>query len=659
MKLRWMSVVLLLLASPAAPADAPYSGLGKSSVSPETIARFAPPPLAPEVSRRIQSMLDVRAPGMGEPSPDGTKLYFTWRVTGVTQIWRLDGPNQFPVQLTGGEDATAIEDVTPDGATLIVQRDHGGEENPGLYTMPASGGPLTPIQHVPGVQSEFDALSPDGRWVYFHSNDQKKDAYAIYRWDLVEHRRETVIDAPGLWSVADVQPDGHLLVAKATGPISSEYSEWDPATKTLSPRFGQGESVEYTAQYGAHTGELLVLTNKLGDFRRLYAWRAGTLTPVTPPLHADVSHFGIDAARKHVLYTVNQDGYTKLFALDAATLQPVALPSLPAADHVSFGTLTRDGRFATIGVETATAPRSAYVLDWGSGTLTSWVRPSAPEVDTRRFAAAHLEYAPARDGARIPLFVRRPERAGSGPAPVVVVFHGGPESQAVPGFSAFAQLFVDAGFVFVEPNVRGSDGYGKAYLNADNGPKRLQVITDIEDVARYVRKAYAVNGQAPKVGVFGGSYGGYSALMAMTRFAGDYDAGVSIVGISNLVTFLNNTAPYRRILRIPEYGDPVKDHDALVKLSPITYIDRLRAPLLVMSGANDPRVPVGEGVQIHEAAKQRNVPTELIVFANQGHGATTRDDQVLEYGHALRWFETYLKSPAGPATAGASGAAAK
>ena len=216
------------------------------------------------------------------------------------------------------------------------------------------------------------------------------------------------------------------------------------------------------------------------------------------------------------------------------------------------------------------------------------------------------------------------------------------EGQAVPGFSTRAQLFVDAGFVYVEPNVRGSEGYGKAWLHADDGAKRLAVITDIEDAAKHVRAAFAVGGKAPKVGVYGGSYGGYSAMMAMTRFAGAYDAGASVVGIANLVTFLRNTAPYRRPLRISEYGDPDKDAEALVALSPVTYVDRVKAPMILVQGASDPRVPVGEAVQIHEALKGKGIDAPLIVFADEGHGAQKRGNIVLQTGHVLRFFETHL-----------------
>lgn len=628
----------------AAGPQTAYKGHGAESVPAEVIARYAPKPLPPETARRIQSMMDVRAPGMGQVSPDGRKLYFGWSVTGTSQVWRLDGANTFPVQLTGGEDRTTLADVFPDGKTLVLQRDRKGEENPGLYLMPAAGGPLVEVQHVKGVQTFHQFVSADGAWVYYTANDVKPDSYAVYRWNVATGQKELLVSEPGLWNVSDHRPDGTLLLAKWTGSLTSEYWEWSPATRKLTPLLGQEKPEEYQAVYGAAPGQLLVLTPKLGEYRKLCTYEGGKLTPITGDLSWDVSGFSLDEAKSRVLYTVNEAGYTKLFALDARTLKPVALPKLPeGADHVYAGATTRDGRFTTFGVETAKAPRTSYVYDWKTGALARWVVPSAPEVDTATFAAATLEHYPARDGTKIPAFVRRPAKCEPAPCPVVVDFHGGPEGQAQPGFSTYAQIFVDAGFVYVEPNVRGSDGYGRTWLDADNGRKRLDVWTDIEDAATWARKAFAADGKAPKVGVTGGSYGGYSTLVAMTRFAGAYDAGASIVGISNLVTFLENTAPYRRILRTTEYGDPEKDRDALTELSATTHIAKLKAPLQIQQGATDPRVPVGEAIQMYEAAAKTGVPTELIVYADEGHGAGKRDNQVLMVGHAVRWMETHLK----------------
>jgi dipeptidyl aminopeptidase/acylaminoacyl peptidase len=328
--------------------------------------------------------------------------------------------------------------------------------------------------------------------------------------------------------------------------------------------------------------------------------------------------------------------------LDAKSLKPIALPKLQAADQTSVGGLTRNGRYATFVVSGAQLPSTPVVYDWQTRKSAVWRVPETPEVDATKFAKHTLEYYPARDGTKIPMFVRRPDRCAADPCPVIVTFHGGPEGQARPGFSPIGQLYVDAGFILVEPNVRGSTGYGKSWLHADDGPKRLAIITDIEDASRYIRTAWAKNGVAPKVGVYGGSYGGYSTLMAMTYFAGAFDAGVALYSISNLYSFLMNTAPYRRILRISEYGDPVKDKEALQTLSPITHIAKVTSPLLLVQGVNDPRTPVGEAIVIHDQLEQRGIPTGLILFADEGHGASKRSNIVLQIGHTIAFFEKQL-----------------
>ncbi len=622
-----------------------YSGLGAASVTPETLARYAAPPLDPEVARHVQAMLDVRSPGAGRVSNDGNHLFFGWRVTGSSQIWRIDGPQRFPVQLTGGEDSTGLVGLSPDGTWLLAARDEGGAENPGLFWQASTGGPLHVIQQLKGVQTFVDFISDDGRYVYFHSNDIKPDSYALYRWEKATGRRELVFDRDGLWSVADHQPDGRLLLVRELGSAVVEVHEWNPATKTLTPIIGVGEREEYQVAYGAAAGEVLVLTPKLGEFRRLYSWKVGALTAISPERKFDVSGFDIDPTRKRVLINTNEGGYTRLSALDAKTYKPLALPKFPENDATYIGATSLNGRFTAFFVDVGSSPSVNFVVDWQTGKATQWQQPSAPEVDLKSVVRATLESYPARDGTPIPMLVRRPPECAKKLCPVVIEFHGGPEGQSTPGFNTWAQLMVDAGFIFIEPNVRGSDGYGKAWFHADDGPKRLNVITDIEDAAIYARKAFAVGGAAPKVAITGGSYGGYSTLVGMTMFAGAYDVGVAVVGFSNIVTFLQNTAPYRRVLRVNEYGDPEKDREALLKLSPITYIDKVKGPLLIIQGANDPRVPVGEALQMHAALEKRGLKSPLIIFADEGHGSQKRGNQVQEIGQTLKFLSEHLKGP--------------
>ncbi len=262
----------------------------------------------------------------------------------------------------------------------------------------------------------------------------------------------------GLWHVSDLRDDGRLLLRRETGSLTAEYYEWDPAKQTLAPLVGVGETEEYDARYGAREGQLIVLTNKLGEFRRLYEWTAGKLTPLGEDAKFDVDAFDVDTRRTRILSTINEAGFTRPRALDAKTLKPLKLPAVPDADHVVFGPTTPDARFTTIGVDDGRRPLQGYVLDWTTGRMEAWHAPSTPEIDTAGFARATLESYAARDGTKIPVLVRRPARCSAAPCPVVVAFHGGPESQARPGFSVGAQMFVDAGFVFAEPNVRGSDG---------------------------------------------------------------------------------------------------------------------------------------------------------------------------------------------------------
>jgi len=620
-----------------------YVGTGSGSISERVIARYGAKPLPPALSRKIQQSFDIRTPANARLSADGKHLYLSWNVTGTEQVWRLDGPNTFPVQLTGGEDPTQLMDLTPDGETLILSRDLDADENPGIFTMPARGGPMTAIQHISKVKTTFEYVSADSRWVYFRANDLDPNSFAIHRYDLKNRVRETIFSAPGQWSLADFREDGRLLLLLNKGVGRDEYWQWDPAKRELKAMLGVEEPGDYLAQYGARAGQLLVVTPEFSDVRRLYAFENGIWTPISPAMPWSVARTNQTRSRDKFFYTVNEGGFTKLHAFDPRTLAAIALPALPAAINYGIPISPLHGRKSVFTIGLATSPAQTWVYDWVSAELVRWFVPSTPEIDTSRFAVPTVAHYPARDGTLIPAVVRRPERCAPAPCPVLVMFHGGPESQSTPRFSAVDQLWVDAGYVLVEPNVRGSEGYGKAWLDADNGAKRLEVWTDIADAAPWARKTFAVDGVAPKVGVLGRSYGGYSTMLAMTKFAGSYDAGVSTVGMSNLVSFLENTAPYRRAARESEYGSLVHDRETLMALSPITYSHQLKGPLLIIQGAEDPRVPVGEALQMYAAARKRRVPAGLIIFAGEGHQSRQRNNLVLELGHTMLWFDRYLK----------------
>ena len=620
-----------------------YKGLGAESVSPEILKLYAPPTLPSDLMTNVRHMIEIASPGVGIIAPIEKALYFTWGITGVPQVWRVEGPLKFPRQITSGTDATNIADITPDGKYLILSRDHSGEENPGLYLQSTKGGELVEIQHKKGVQTHFAYVSTDSSTIFYTANDISPDSYALYAYLVDSHKKELLFSEPGIWQVADVSNDNKFLMANATGSLTAEYSVFSLEDRKLTPVLGQGEKTEYNAMFGNSSSELFVTTPKFGEFRRLYKYAKGQFAPLTPDLKMDVESFEIAHNRMIMFVQYNDGGNARIEAYDPRDMRKIKIPSVAGAESMAVGRISRMGRFTSIGVETSLAPRISFIFDYKTGHLTQWVAPSMPEVDPSKFVASTLESYPAADGTKIPMLVWRPKACADKVCPVVVNFHGGPEGQSRPGFNRAAELFVTHGMIFVEPNVRGSDGYGKTWISADDGAKRLNVLTDISDCAVYVRKAWAKNGVVPKVGVMGGSYGGYATLVAMTKFAGSYDAGVAIVGMSNLRSFLLNTAPYRRILRISEYGDPEKDKEALAQLSPITYVNQVKAPLLMIQGASDPRVPVGEALQMHDALVARGVQSPLIIFADEGHGAAKRDNSVIQIGATLDFMEKNLR----------------
>lgn len=622
-----------------------YEGHGGESVSPRLLKKFAPQKTKGPNLSRIESLLDIRSPSGGVLSEDGKALYFNWNVTGQTQVWKMNGPQSFPIQLTGGQDSASVNSITTDGKFIIVSRDVGGSEYPGLYLMATAGGPLKQIYKKPKVKVWYQYTSDDSKYIYYGHNEKGPKTYTFERYHIPTGKKEELFVTPeGTWFISS-HIGNEILLTNYKGNTSVEIFQLNWNDKKLKPLLGQGEDVEYQAVFGMSANQIIVRTNKFGNFHNLYEFKKNKFTPITKSQKFDIGRMSSLHKRKRLIYTVNENGYYKVKVLNLSNLKPTSLKkfSFQGALQQWYGRSTRNGNYTNLTVEKHNAPRLTYVYSWKKGLVTQWSLPSTPEIDVSSFQAPTLEYYPARDGTQIPMFVRRPPECQSKVCPVVVRFHGGPESQAIPYFSPMTELYLEKGFIFVEPNVRGSRGYGKEWLNSDNGPKRLDVITDIEDAARFIRKSWSKKDQSPKVGIIGGSYGGYSAFVGMTLFAGAFDAGVAVVGMSDLVSFLKNTAPYRRHLRTSEYGDPEKDLEALKKLSPINYLDQIKDPILIVHGANDPRVPAGEAIQIFNAMKEKGLPGELILFADEGHGVRKRKNRAIYYSKIFDFFEKYLK----------------
>jgi dipeptidyl aminopeptidase/acylaminoacyl peptidase len=625
------------------PLKAQYQGHGAGTLTQDQLEKFAPLAIDPTSASKIERALDVRSPGGGVLSPDGTKLYFTWNVTGTRQLWLSEKNQTFPVQLTAGSDQVSVEKISPDGKWLAISRDEAGKEYPQLYLMDTSTRNFHLVFAKEKVLASFSHFSPDSKVVYYMANDQGPTSQSAFSYSISSRSSERIFTKEGYWFIADYDANRRWLLGLAKGSTAREYHEFDLNSRETTPLFGVDEEESYSALY-ARDGRLLVLSNKFGDYQRLYEWRRDSgFKPLSADIPYDVEEWTADYQRTRILYSINEGGFLKLAGLDLKTKKPLPnLPKFPGSSAIWPLGGTYDGRFDILLIGYSDRPSEPWIHDWKTGKSFQWVRTSTPEVSALDTVVAELQTYPSRDKVNIPMFIYRPKVCLKKTCPVIVNFHGGPEGQSLPSYSAIHELFFSREFVLIYPNIRGSSGYGKSWLDADNGAKRLEVIGDIEDVALHIRKSFAVNGIPPKIGVMGGSYGGYATMVAMTKFAGAYDAGVAIVGMSDLISFLANTAPYRRQLRVTEYGDPEKDLEALKALSPITHLDKIKSPLMIIQGANDPRVPAGEAVQMYDAMMKKGIEAKLILFADEGHGVAKRGNRVIYYGHLLDFFAKHL-----------------
>lgn len=621
-----------------------YSGHGVEAIDKAVLNKYSPKPIPKELSAEIEAQNEIRSTGSGLLSPDGKSMFFSWSVTGVRQVWKINGPKRFPVQMTGGENATSLRDITNDGKYIIVSRDQAGDEYPSLFIQNAiKGGELKKVFGKKKVKVGYLDQSDDGSKIYYRANDISPTEWGIYEYDILAEKRELLYKGEGYWWIVDFGKDGEMILGHALGNIAREYYLYNRNTKKRIPLLGQGEKESYRVSYSHKPGIYIVLTNKFEDFKRLYTFDGKKFTPISEKLNHDLSGYSIAKDFSRILLSYNVNGYYKVKVIDGKTYKEKKSPNFSRSIHTYISSTTRDSRYTSFVQVFHNRPSLSFVFDWKKGQMKEWTLPSSPELDTSDYIEWTLEYYPAEDGTQIPMFVKRPSVCKRKTCPVIVSFHGGPESQSRPGFSPYAELFTKRGFIYVMPNVRGSSGYGKKWLNSDNGVKRLDVISDIRDISIFIKNNWSKDGVIPKVGVTGGSYGGYSTLYAMTVFSDHFDAGVARVGMSSLVTFLENTADHRRYLRETEYGFLKTDREFLEKLSPINYLNKVKAPLLIIQGANDPRVPAGEAIQFQQALEEKGIESSLVLFADEGHGVRKRPNKTLSVGHTLNFFIKWLK----------------
>ena len=581
----------------------------------------------------IHRYLSIRAATSGVLTADGEHIAFITNITGVPQVWSIPAGGGWPTQLTFDDHRVAGLTASPTDPSLVAfSRDDGGNERMQIHAVGVDGSGERPLAWDPAVIHRFGEFGPDGEWFAICHNRRNGVDFdlAVVGMDGSER---LVTEMAGWNVVADVSDDGSTaLVGHFPSNVQGEIRLVDLETGETTSLSEGDPAFEAPVVFGAD-GAVFAVTDRNGEYWRALRIIAGGKRTVFGPDDADVDALAVEGATGAMAW--NDGGRSRLSWFDAATLEMGGEIALPLG-VVGGLDIAEDGSML-ISCSGSASPSDVWRV---TGTEAERVtRSSTAGIDPASFVEPEVVAIASFDGLEVPAWVYRPQ--GVVRPPVIVSVHGGPESQERVGFNAVYQYLVAAGFAVVAPNVRGSSGYGKTYMSLDDVAKRPDSVRDLIEVGEWVRSRTDLDGS--RMAVMGGSYGGYMVLAALTEAPGLWAAGVDIVGIANLVTFLENTGSYRRALREAEYGSLETDRALLDEISPIHKADRIAAPLLVIHGANDPRVPLGEAEQIVERVEANGKPVELLVFDDEGHGVVKLKNRVVAYGRVVEFLSDHLR----------------
>jgi dipeptidyl aminopeptidase/acylaminoacyl peptidase len=571
-----------------------------------------------------------------------TEIVYLSDISGVPQLWQvtIDGSAE-PRALTEFPNRIGALLSGTDGK-LVFGMDSGGNERQQVWTVDAAGA-IEAVTQDPATMHPLGAVSPDGKRLAFASNARARHAFDVWTFDL-----STPDSAPQLLLATDelltpiawTADNQAVIVERANSNLDHDLllvPASGGAPSLLTPHTGEASIPQVAVVPDGDA--LYILSNQDREFIALIRLDLATHEQqVIAAPEWDIEALALSPDGSTIAYAINEDGYSRIVLRDVQSGDERTVTGFPpgVAGGLHWSLKGANLAFSLTG---PTAPPAIWVADQAGVAVQ--VTKQADVVETLPpLAAATTVRFTTFDGREIPAYWFVPNDS-DGLWPVVVDVHGGPESQRRPDYSPVNQALVAAGFAVLATNVRGSTGYGKSYNHLDDVEKRMDSVADLAAANAWLREQ--PNVIADRIAVMGQSYGGFMVLSSLTTYPELWAAGVDVVGIANFVTFLEQTGPWRRKTRADEYGDLVRDADLLVEISPIHRVERITAPLFVIHGRNDPRVPLGESEQIVGKLRELGREATLLVFDDEGHGMVKRANRIKGYGDALAFLAEQLK----------------
>ncbi len=607
-----------------------------------------PAPSDESVKYSLRRYLSMKSAFSPEFSPDDTKLAYLSDLTGVPQIWMTSlSESRVPQQMTLDDERVGFLSFASKSERIAFGTDRGGSERFQIHLLEDGGDSVTRLTDDPKVIHNWGDWSPDETAIAFSSNARDQAFFDIYVQDLSDRSVDMVHRYDGNAYPVSWSPDGSKLLFEVTHtPFNHDLFLLDLADKNAELLTQHsGDAAFYSPTFDAAGKTIYCATDKDREFAAIA--RIDLASHELEYVYAedwDVEGLSATEDRRTLAFTVNDGGASRLMVWDLAKEAPEDLTTPKGL--VGGLDWSNDGRKLAFSLSSSSTNSDIWLYEFerqGSprGNLSRLTSSSTCGIPEASFVEPELVKTRSFDELEVPSYLYLP-KAATPPFPLVVYLHGGPESQFRPGFSPLIQFFLKLGFGVLATNFRGSTGYGRRFTHLDDVRGRMDTVKDAEFALRHVLDRYPVDKR--NVAAWGGSYGGFMVLGCLYSNPGLWAAGVDIVGISNFVTFLKNTGPWRRNLRIAEYGDPEKDKEFLESISPDKNAHLIKSPLFIIHGTNDPRVPLGEAEQIAETLKKLGREAHLMKFDDEGHGLVKLKNRIAGYSAAVEFLMRHVST---------------